>query len=225
MPSIYDITYANRVVDLLPPDKRYIRMVQYLRAMVKELQKLHTDIFTEYRLGSTASAWLVGSTYTMGNRVNYAGRVYESIKDSNTGNLPTDTAYWRLFLNSSIGVEERLMYNHQTLVLEYACNRRFGTVFRQPPLQSDIYIGTNVPSVPVFVVGGVEDNSSVTYSVTSSEYIINSYNFTAFNNFTVYVPLAVYNAVSADNAAREKIFRNFIDQYNTAGIRYNVATY
>lgn len=41
------------------------------------------------------AAWLAGTTYAKGARVRYAGRIYESLVASNTGNTPnTATASW-----------------------------------------------------------------------------------------------------------------------------------
>lgn len=223
MASIYDITFSNRVVELLPPDKRYPKHVAWWKAMVKQLQYLHADVFIDYRVGSDYPVWAPAS-YSKGDKVIYGQSVYESLIDSNT-NTPTDTTTWRLYQNSFLGVEDRVKYNGQLLVLDYAVNDRFGTNFRQPPLQSDIYFSINTPVAGVFVVGGDEMNSSITFLQSSSDFIIDSYSFVTFFNFVVNVPVAVWTELSADVNARDKILRNFIDPILPAGIRYEIQTY
>jgi hypothetical protein len=221
--SIYDISYTNRVVELLPPDKRYSRTVAWFKAIVNQLQYLHTDVLVDFRTGSDYPIYAPGS-YNKFDRVIYGQSVYESLYDTNTA-VPTDTSKWRLYQLHFLGVEDRLKYNGQVLVLDYAINDRFNTNFRQPPLQSDIYFTINTPAVDVFIVGGDESNSSTILEMISSEYVINSYSFTAFTNFVINIPVAVYNALSTDPAARDKIVRGFVDEILHAGLKYSIQTY
>lgn len=221
--SIYDISYTNRVVELLPPDKRYSKTVAWFKAIVNQFQYLHTDIFVDFRTGSDYPTYSPGS-YNKFDRVIYGQSVYESLYDANTA-VPTDTSKWRLYQLHFLGVEDRLKYNGQVLVLNYAINDRFGTNYRQPPLVSDIYFTINTPAVDVFVVGGDESNSSSLFSTSSSDFVIDSYTFAAFTNFVINVPVAVYNALSADVAARDKIIRGFVDEILHAGIKYTIQTY
>jgi hypothetical protein len=223
--SIYQLNFNQKAVELLPPDKRRTKFVKWVQSLLSQNTWLHTKIFVDYKTGATYPNYSAFTTYNTGNRVIYGQSVYESIADGNTA-LPTDVTKWRVYQPFFIGTDERIMYNHIKLVLEYALNRRFQTVFRQPPLISDIYITTNIRTTNPFIVGIDESESSVVFYDTSSEFIVNSYAFgAAFFNYTVNVPLAVYNGVSADPAAREKIFRIFIDQYNTIGLNYNIITY
>lgn len=222
--SIYNLNYIQKVVELLPPDKRGPKMVNWLIDLLGPMGVNYSDLFVDYKTGSDYDLYDSLTTYNTGDRVQYSQSIYESIIDNNTLN-PTDLSGWRVYEEYFIGVDERITYNHLKIVLEHALNKRFNTTFRQPNLVSDIYIETNVPAANVFVVGSVEQESSIVYRETSSEYIINGYSFAIFNNFTVYVPLAVYEAQSADINAREPIFRYFIDKYNSAGLNYNIITY
>lgn len=218
--SIYDITLANKATELLPPDKRSSTIVAWVKQLFKPLQQSHYALFVSYKTGSTASVWTAG-TYVYRARVIYGQTVYESLTDGNTA-VPTDTNYWRVYQDYFIGVDERLTYNHQKLVLEYALNTRFGTTFNQPPTLSDIYITTNAPGAGVFIVGANEEESSNVFADTSSEFVINSYSFADFFNFTINVPIAVYTALGS---AADSVIRNFVDKYNSAGITYNIVTY
>lgn len=221
--SIYDITYENRIVELLPPDKRQSKMVAWWKAIIKQLQYLHSDVLVDYRVGSDYPVW-VSASYNKGYRVIYGQSVYESLYDDNT-TVPTDSNNWRLYQLFFLGVDDRIRYNGELLVLEYAVNARFKTNFRQPPLQSDIYFTVNTKTAGVFIVGGNESNSSISYFNGSFDFIINSYSFSDFYNFAVNIPVAVFEALSDDVNAREKIVRGFIDKIIPAGIIYNIVTY
>ncbi len=198
-------------------------MSAWFRAIAALLQKLHTDVFVDYRTGSDYPVYSAG-TYNAGDRVIYGQRVYESIVGSNTA-IPTDLTKWFVYQNNFLGVDQRLKYNGQILVLNYACNARFKTNFRQPPLQSDIYFEVNTPTANVFVVGFDEPQSGICFFGESSNFIINEYAFASFYNFVVKIPTAVFNALSDDANAREKIIRNFIDGIVPAGLNYTITTY
>lgn len=223
MPSIYDITFTQRIVELLPPDKRYLKTVSWFRAIALLLQKLHSDVFVDYRTGSDYPIYVAG-TYNMGDRVIYGQSVYQSTSELNTA-IPTDLSKWFVYQNNFLGVDQRLKHNGQSLVLNYACNTRFNTNFRQPPLQSDIYFEVNQPTATVFVVGADESQSGVSFFDISSDFIVNDYSFSSFYNFVVKIPAAVFTALSDDANAREKVVRNFIDGIIPAGFNYTITTY
>jgi hypothetical protein len=222
--SIYDINISKQSQRLSPPDKRGVVLGAWMKALFTPLQWLADLWLGSYRTGSTAMEWLNTSTYSKYSRVVYTVYVYESLIDGNTA-TPTDTSKWRIVQRTFIGLNERLMYNTEKVVLEYALNKRFKTTFRQPPNVSDIYIDAHEKPLAVFQVGGIEINSSSVYSNTSSEFVIDSYSFTDYVNMTVNVPVAVFNALDAIPANCEKIIRSFIDIYIAAGITYTITTY
>lgn len=223
--SIYDIDYSKQVPRLLPPDKRFTRTVAWLNILLSPIQYLRDLWFGSYRTGSSAPTWVNTDPYPKYAQVKYSNKVvYESLVDNNTA-LPTDTAYWRVAQQNFIGLSERIQYNGQKLVLEYAMNKWFGTTFRQPPNTPDIYITRNSIPVSVFRVGGIEDISSVVYTETSSDFVINQYTLVPDANFTIHCPAATYNALAATDAQRDKIFRAFVDLYLPAGITYSITIY
>jgi hypothetical protein len=89
---------------------------------------------------------------------------------------------------------------------------------------SDIYILGNIVPPEVFISGSI-GNSSVVYSTYSPQYIIDSYLLTGVSNFTIYVPVAVYNALASTDANRQSILGAFVNQYIPAGMIYNIQTY
>jgi hypothetical protein len=223
--SIYDVNYSTVGQQLLPPDKRGGKMTAWVKAMIKPMQWLRDLWLGSYRTGSTDAPYLISTTYAIGDRVVYKYAVYESIVNANLGNDPLNTLYWEKVQDNFIGVVERVKYNGNVLLLTYALNKYFGTVFRQPNNVSDIYITANVKPISVFVVGDTEAESSKVYSNNSSEFVVDSYSFSSYVNATIHVPLAVYNALDSDPANREKIIRNFADLYIVAGITYDIVTY
>lgn len=223
--TIYDIDFTKFVPRMLPPDKRFTRTVAWVNVLLSTVQYLRDIWFGSYRTGSTAPTWVNTDPYPKYALVKYSNKVvYESLVDNNTA-VPTDTTKWRVAQQNFIGLSERITYNGQKLVLEYAMNKWFGTTFRQPPNVPDIYIGINSIPVAVFRCGGVEDISSVSYGNTSSEFVINSYSLVLPSNFTIHCPVAVYNALATTADQREKIFRAFVDLYVPAGITYSIVTY
>lgn len=223
MPTIYDINFNTLAVQVIPPDKRYSRMVAWVRMLLSPLQYLRDLWFGSYRSGSTAGAWAAG-TYAKYAQVKYNKAVYESLVNNNTS-VPTTVANWKVVQNNFIGLSERILYSGQKLVLEYALNKWFGTTFRQPPSQSDIYITNNPIGVAFFRSANVEDISSSVSNSGSSEYVINNYSFNVQFNFTIHVPVAVYNALDTTGLNNEKIFKSFAGQYIPAGLTYQIITY
>lgn len=222
--SIYDVDYSKAGKQLLPPDKRGRLLVRFFYAFLVPLQWLRDLWFGSFRTGPTAQEWLSTTTYAKYDQVVHNIYVYMSLKDGNTDD-PTDTTSWIVIQTNFIGMSERILYNCQVLVLTYALNKRFKTIFRQPNNVSDIFIGVFPKPLSVFVVGGLEINSSKSYTTGSSEYVIDSYSFTSYFNMTIYVPVAVYNALDPIDANREIIIRSFADRYMAAGIIYTITTY
>lgn len=209
---------------MLPPDKRFTRSVAWVRILLSPLQYLRDLYFGSFRTGSTAPQWVNTSPYAKYAQVKYNKIIYESLK-ANNSDVPTTVASWRVVQFNFIGMSERILYTGNKLILEYAMNKWFGTVFRQPPNVSDIYIGTNSVPIPVFRSTSVETGSSVVFTDGSVEYIINQFNFTVQYNFTINCPVAVYNALDPTLVNNENIFRAFVDRYVPAGITYNIQTY
>lgn len=222
--TIYDIDFQKFASQMLPPDKRFVRNVAWIKNILAPAQYLRDLWFGSFRTGSTAPQWVNTSPYPKYAQVKYNKIVYESLVDNNT-DVPTTVETWRVIQINFIGMEERILYNGQKLVLEYAMNTWFGTVFRQPPNQPDIYIQNNAVPIPVFRVGGIEDISSISYTNGSVEYVINQFTFAVDYNFTIYCPVAVYNALDPTLINNEKIFRAFVDKYVPAGITYTITTY
>lgn len=223
MSDLYDIDFNSQVQDLIPPDKRTTNFVTLLQSLAKPLQYVRDSIFDSYKKGSVAPIYVAG-VYAKYDQVIYNKTVYESLEDGNNV-VPTDATKWRIIQTNYIGVDERILYNGGKLALEYALNKWFDTTFLQPPLVSDIYLTTNPTTLSVFRVGISEEESSSVAAFSSSENVFNDYVFSPNIGLTINIPIAVFNALGADDATREAIVRNFADKYVITGVFYDIQTY
>lgn len=173
--SIFNIDYFKKVQEWLPPNKRGITMIQWVWLMISEVSSLWNKCINIYKNGFAYAKWVAG-TYGKGARVRYKSIVYESLIDSNT-DVPT-SINWRVYLPSFVGVDERILFNGQKIILEYALNRYYLTTFRQPPLVSDIYIDNISPQISGFIVGSTI-GSLVSESDTAGKTLWSS--FTTYN--------------------------------------------
>jgi hypothetical protein len=224
MATIYNIAFSKFAKRMLPPDKRNPVLTAFLNALLVPLQWVNQHRLVEYGDGSSAGQWNAATVYAKYDQVIYKNVVYQSIIDGNTSS-PFDQTAWMQIQSNFIGLNERLNYNSQTLVLTYALNKWFGTNFLQPPGISQIWIETNVVAAPVFWLGTTEDKSSKVSTIGSTEYVGLNDNVASAINATIHCPLATYNALDPSGINNEKIFRNFVDRYMSAGIIYNIITY
>lgn len=67
--SIYDVNYSALVPNILPPNKRLPRFMQYLRDLVFPVQWSHDAFFDDYADGSVDPIWVSTLSYTIGDRV------------------------------------------------------------------------------------------------------------------------------------------------------------
>lgn len=185
--SIYDINFYNKVIELSPPDKRFAKSIAWLKSLITPIQYAKDRVLVDYRVGSTYPVWVAG-TYAKGAKVVYRQVVYESLEDTNTDRPPS--AKWRQFLPSFIGVDKRVKFNGQKIVLEYALNQYYFTNFRQPPLVSDIYITNSPPVVVGFLVGQTIGSTVAQTDIAGvTQWSIGSYSqydlvFNAFHGLT-----------------------------------------
>jgi len=219
--SLYDININQISIELLPPDKRYTKNIAFVQSLLTGMQWIRDLIFGSYYEGAQESLIedYAPGTYNYLDRVIYNKKVYLSLDNNNTV-VPTDTTLWLMIQDNFIGVRERILYNGSKLVLEYALNKQFGTVFRNPPNVSDIYIGNIGPVVDGFLIG--ETVGSTVGETTSSDPIGGQLPFVYINNFQINIPILALD-ISVD--ANYKAVGNFVDKYIPASLRYTVVNY
>ena len=220
MPTIYDIDFNQQSIDLLPPDKRDPQPLALVKSLLTPVQWCRDLVLGTFKTGSSAPAYSAG-TYNKYDKVKYNKSIYEALVT--TANIPTVTTDWMLIQPNFIGVDERIKYNGQKIILEWALNVEFDGVFRQPAtgLNSDIYISNIAPVLAGFRIGLDESGTSVSSigQTTSSDSIGGRYPFIQVNNFQINIPAALY-ALTNDPA-----IRNFVDKYIPISLNYLIVSY
>lgn len=209
--------------DNLPPRKKGKRSLALAYALADGLAYLKIIFFNVFRQGSPDPLYSAG-TYQNRDRVIYQLSVFESTANNNTS-TPEDLTKWRKLQISHVGVNSRVKFNGEKLQLEYALNKIFRTVFTDPPTYGEIYIENAAADIGSFTVGIDEDESSTVEAFDSSEYIYDTEISLDGINFTIWFPIAVFNALGTDDAARNAFIRNIVDVYACGGIKYAIDTY
>lgn len=222
---MYDVNYNTTIESLLVPDKRTKKTVAFNSALVAETANNHDILFTIYKDYSVSPNWTAG-TYARNQLVKYNKSIFQSVENGNTTE-PTQSDKWRLVSENFLGSDFRLSITGSKLNLEYALNTWFGSTFRQPSVgNSDIYLTTNnILQIPVFRVGITEIESTSVSTESSSESVINLYNFTEQYNLTINIPTALFTSLGTTNEIRNSVVRSFADKYINAGLTYQIQTY
>lgn len=218
MPDIFDIDYSQQGPELMPPDKRDDKTNWLVVSLLSGLQWCRDLLFTSYKKGATAPDYAAG-TYNKSQMVVYEKAVYYSLIDGNTDIPTADT--WLKVQDNFLGVDERVKFNGQVLVLEYALNQRFNGTFRPPGSSSpsDIYL-ENVPGVVAgFRVGVTEPYCSTVGETDSSDTIGLRYPFLQINNFQINFKSSLYALTN------EQAVRDFVDLYIPISLNYIISPY
>jgi hypothetical protein len=221
------INTDNFAINFLPSKKRLPVYSAFARVLLKPLQILYSTIFGTFKNGNSAADWDIATAYVVGDQVKYIDKSIYQCWVANTGNIPTDTAYWFKIQDKFVGIEPRVKYNAHHLLFEWALNEWFGTTFVNTPGASDIYITNNSIIDTAFWVGITESESSVVSynNVDISGWIqAENLNNTVYY-FTINVPTSVWTALDTDPTNRDKIISTFADNYVYAGINYDITTY
>jgi hypothetical protein len=243
---IYDFDINANSVELLPPDKRYKKTIAFIQALLSPLQWAHDALFNSYYQGSAAPTYSAGS-YNFLNQVIYNKAVYLSLINENV-DIPTTTNWYKM-QDSFIGLNERILYAGNKIILEYAINKEFGAVvngnfigvFRNPnptdpsgasDIKSDIYITNSTPIVKGFLVGntkggivGITD-SEIDVTANSNIYtnIIGAYTLPSIftSNFQINIPTALYSFINSNATIANQIITNFVNQYIPASLLFTI---
>lgn len=223
--SIYDYDIEIISEQLTPPILRKARFLAWMKVLFRPVQWLRDLIFNTWANGSTDDDWSSMLGYPYGARVVYSDKaVYECINLAGAaGNLqsPANRDYWVKVSDNFIGANQRVKFNSQIIIFEHALNKWF----RIGSLSPQIYISNNTnPSVFIMGNTGPYSSAMASDSTFATAYMANAPTFTT-TDFTVYVPLAVFNALGPTNTDREKTVRRFVDKYIFTGLTYTVTTY
>ena len=225
--SIYDFDAEIIAEQITPPVLRKPKHLAWLNVIVRPIQYLW-ERFRDWYAGVNYADWAILTSYSAGTRVVWTDRaVYEArVPHTSLGfNEPTgavdSAATWRKVQQFHIGADERVRYTSQIIVLEYALNKWY----RIPTTDPQIYIENNAGNNSM-VMGNTGPVSTPMPNSSAFQvgYMANSPTFSAYD-FTVYVPVAVWNTLGATNTVRELNVKSFVNFYKLAGINYNVTSY
>lgn len=220
--NIYDINYKLLWETLLPPILRKNRLKQWGDVLTKPIQSLHNFIFYEYANGANYPYWDPTFNYVAGDQVVYTfRRVYTCIAANinQQPDLSVSSTYWVMTNPNYVGIREKIKYNSQKILFEYALNKWFQS--------SGIFINNNAIDGSRFLMANSSGLSSTMAktSTYSTDYLGSTYTAPSQYAFTIFVPIAVYNALSPNASQRESIIRSFADLYVLGGMMYDVQTY
>lgn len=232
--GLFDLDFSKLSTNLLPANKRKPIFQAWFFALLSPLQWLRNAWFDAYDVNEGDALYDNGTTYSIGDRVAYTDNAVYECQVNGTVGVPPDPSnrdtIWWLVSPDYRGVQNRVLFNSQRLNFETVINQFFRTTYKQPPLQSDIYIGTNQLNNFVFIVGVDEGESSRSFALEQfcSQFIIDDYDFDG-DAFTIYVPESGGSPLpgfysSLQPGADAKI-RNVADKLVIAGIKYNITTY
>lgn len=129
MADIFDVDYQLQTANLITPTKRTQINLCYVGSIAANLQYNHDNLFGDYKKGSSAPNYNIGTTYVKYDKVIFNKGVYESLVNGNIGILPVSDPLsetnWRRMQDNFIGVDERIKYNSQNIFLAYSINKWF----------------------------------------------------------------------------------------------------
>lgn len=234
MPSIYDIDFGLQAKNLDTPQRRKPKFIAFLFSLMSPLQYFRDFFYDKYVNSFAYSDYNPSIHYLFGALVIWNDKcIYQAAYIDINGDAqsfinvnPSNTTHWYKVNDTFIGTDERVRYNSQRLLFEYALNRFF-MIAASPADQ--IYIENNFISAGSnFVMGNSGPTSS--YMPLDSQYQVDYMGSDAIynpliNDYTIYVPVSVFNSLGTTTSNRENAIKNFADLYNTIGMQYNVTTY
>jgi hypothetical protein len=228
MPDIFDIDYEVQEQNILPPTKRLPVILAYMFAIIYALQWVRDRILGDYKAGATYPIYNAFATYNIGDRVIFFEdhSVYECMVNGTVSGIggPASDPAWMKIQDLFIGVDERIKYNSQIIVLEYALNR----YYLVPPTDPQIYIENNSSATPFFVMGNTGQTSSNMVNDSSISVAITAWmgNVPTFPTpappFTVFVPTSLFATLGLTVQDQENNIRQFVDKYKLGGLTYSV---
>lgn len=142
--SLFSLNVFRRGEDLTPPKLRSNTITSLLRVLLRPLKWCEDLFFKDFCKGTSAGWYDSGTTYTKYKKVIWQdGAVYQLMVNSSLNIPPTGNALsatnWLKVLDNFIGIDERVRYNGQRIVFEYALNKWFNVT-----ASPYIYLGTFV---------------------------------------------------------------------------------
>lgn len=116
--------------ELTPPAIRKVKMMAWLRVLIRPIKYVSDLFFNDFCKGANYADYNNATVYIKYDRVVWSDlAVYELKVSTSTGVNPTgdslSSTNWRKIQDYFIGVDERVRFNGQLIVFEYAINKHF----------------------------------------------------------------------------------------------------
>jgi hypothetical protein len=226
--AFFDYNVDTTGTQLLPPQLRQPIHLEWLRVVLSQIKYLYELFFNSFIAGNTSVDWNPLFFYAPGDYTVWTDKAVYINTFLDIGTPPTgdinSAKTWRKVQELFIGVDERVKYNSQLIVFEYALNK----YFRVPTTDPQIYIENTALDTNVFLMGNSGETSSAMYnnSVFTEDFMFNAPTFTgATTAYTIWVKAALFTSLGATALDRENTVRQFADKYNLAGLTYKVDTF
>ena len=187
--SLFKFNPFRTSEELIPAQLRSDKLIAFVRVLLRPVKWLSSLFLDDYCKGSNAPTYNNATTYTMYDRVKWYDKgLYELRVSSSVGVHPTgDTlskTNWLKVLDCWIGADERVRWNSQRIVFEYAINKWFdvtsapyiylGTI---PLGATNVTVEINIPTAVWTALGSTNtarDNVVIQFAkrYTPSGYII-----------------------------------------------------
>jgi hypothetical protein len=225
--SLYSHNWAGFLRVLTPRNKRKSKILAFLGAVISVVDYLYTRTIKQFFQNGLYIDYSGAETYEKYDVVKYGFNVYECIVSSSNGVVPANTTNWRRLQNNYKGAFERSKILSGRISLEKYLNDFYTTSFNYPSSSNAIYISTNSNDITQQYSSPFEKQTSkVTDTGGASRYFTgSSFSVYSQNNFTIYVPLAVWTAIDTTDSKREGQVKNLIINYVPSGLTFNVTSY
>lgn len=222
--SFYDYNTQQINEELLPPELRQPKHRAWLKVLLTPLQYFRDLFFDSYIDSVNVPVWDSSTTFFPGVRTIYFDNsVYECVQ-TNSNTIPNSAPiYWRKIQDVYIGVTERLQYNSQIIIFEYALNKWF----RNIGATDQIYIVTNQTESDFFQMAESEvlSSSMSMLDLYATEFMGVSFTALTQYDYTIMVPAVLFASLATLPSDSENIIRNIVNKYNMAGMQYSVDTF
>lgn len=223
----YNISWTAFARIMTPINKRLPIILAYIQVQLSQVAKLHTRLFTYFYPTADYDLYSGSETYSIGDVIQYGYGVYECLVDGISGITPTNTDNWLKLQSNHIGVFERGKIKGGKISLEKYLNKFYGTAFNYPSSANEIYITTNDNDL-IQLYSSDKERTTCTVTNTWAQtrhFTGDDFNVYSQNNFTIYIPSAVWMVIDSTDVKREANVKNLISIYIPAGVQFNATSY
>lgn len=229
MPSIYDVDYKIVNNNILAPQYRQSKIKAFVNAMIYPIQWLRDRFFLNYVESYQDYIIYSGGSSVLLNQYELVKFPDNSVWENQVSNIdiatynPTlgqlysgSTLLWVKIQEDFIGLNERLKYSNQKIMLEYILNRYFNDSL------DTIYISNNNTSIAPFYI--CDDDTDIDCGYVGfdedncTEYISFDDTLTTVYHFTIFIPDTLVS-IDLDE------IRVIVDRYNYYSLTYNFQIY